>query len=149
MDRHFLKSYVDLLIQTCHKRGAHAMGGMAAQIPIKNDPAGNDAALEKVRQDRAPRSPRRTRRYVGRASRRWFPSRPKSSEASTDPISSACLAPGSEGHRGRILLKVPEGASPNAGSIGTSMSRCNNLEAWLGGLGCVPIYNLMEDAANG
>ncbi len=52
MDRHFLKSYVDLLIQTCHKRGAHAMGGMAAQIPIKNDPAANDAALEKVRQDK-------------------------------------------------------------------------------------------------
>ncbi len=38
MDKHFLKSYVDLLIQTCHKRGIHAMGGMAAQIPIKNDP---------------------------------------------------------------------------------------------------------------
>src|SRR6202035_1303217 len=46
------KPYVDLLIQTCHKRGAHAMGGMAAQIPIKNDPAANDAALEKVRQDK-------------------------------------------------------------------------------------------------
>ena len=52
MDRHFLKSYVDLLVQTCHKRGAHAMGGMAAQIPIKNDPASNEAALEKVRQDK-------------------------------------------------------------------------------------------------
>src|SRR6266542_4415761 len=48
MDRHFLKSYVDLLIQTCHRRGAHAMGGMAAQIPIKHDPAANEAALEKV-----------------------------------------------------------------------------------------------------
>ena len=45
MDRAFLKSYVELLIQTCHKRGIHAMGGMAAQIPIKNDPAANDAAL--------------------------------------------------------------------------------------------------------
>src|SRR5207253_5456325 len=52
MDRHFLKSYVDLLIQTCHRRGAHAMGGMAAQIPIKHDPAANEAALEKVRQDK-------------------------------------------------------------------------------------------------
>src|SRR6202789_4141813 len=52
MDRHFLKSYVELLIETCHRRGIHAMGGMAAQIPIKNDPAANDAAFAKVRQDK-------------------------------------------------------------------------------------------------
>ena len=52
MDRHFLQRYVELLIQTCHRRGIHAMGGMAAQIPIKNDPAANEAALEKVRQDK-------------------------------------------------------------------------------------------------
>src|SRR5229473_1822992 len=52
MDRHFLKSYVDLLIQTCHRRGIHAMGGMAAQIPIKNDPDANEKALHKVRQDK-------------------------------------------------------------------------------------------------
>src|SRR6516225_9344037 len=52
MDRHFLNSYVLLLIEACHRRGIHAMGGMAAQIPIKNDPAANEAALEKVRQDK-------------------------------------------------------------------------------------------------
>src|SRR6202030_844758 len=52
MERHFLKSYVELLIQTCHRRGIHAMGGMAAQIPIKNDPEANERALEKVRQDK-------------------------------------------------------------------------------------------------
>jgi len=52
MERHFLKSYVDLLIRTCHRRGIHAMGGMAAQIPIKNDPEANDRAIEKVRQDK-------------------------------------------------------------------------------------------------
>src|SRR5216117_1602203 len=52
MERHFLKSYVELLIQTCHRRGIHAMGGMAAQVPIKNDPAANEQALEKVRQDK-------------------------------------------------------------------------------------------------
>src|SRR6266404_5901375 len=52
MDRDFLKAYVDLLIQTCHRRGIHAMGGMAAQIPIKNDPESNERALEKVRQDK-------------------------------------------------------------------------------------------------
>ncbi len=52
MDKHFLKSYVELLIHTCHRRGIHAMGGMAAQIPIKNDAAANDAAFAKVRQDK-------------------------------------------------------------------------------------------------
>ena len=52
MDRHFLNSYVELLIKTCHRRGIHAMGGMAAQIPIKNDPVANEQALEKVRQDK-------------------------------------------------------------------------------------------------
>ena len=66
---HFLKSYVDLLIQTCHRRGIHAMGGMAAQIPIKNDPAANERALEKVRAGQAARSEGRPRRHLGRASR--------------------------------------------------------------------------------
>ncbi|MGC2560176.1 MAG: malate synthase A, partial [Terriglobales bacterium] len=52
MQCHFLASYVELLIQTCHRRGIHAMGGMAAQIPIRNDAAANDEALEKVRKDK-------------------------------------------------------------------------------------------------
>src|ERR1019366_6399728 len=52
MGCHFLESYVELLIRTCHRRGIHAMGGMAAQIPIKNNPAANQAALDKVRQDK-------------------------------------------------------------------------------------------------
>src|SRR5207302_1843399 len=52
MERHFLKSYVELLIKTCHRRGAHAMGGMAAQIPIRDDPAANEAAMARVRADK-------------------------------------------------------------------------------------------------
>ena len=52
MDKGFLAAYVKLLIKTCHRRGVHAMGGMAAQIPIKDDPAANEAALEKVRADK-------------------------------------------------------------------------------------------------
>ncbi|MGH9643981.1 MAG: malate synthase A, partial [Terriglobales bacterium] len=52
MDRALLKSYVELLIQTCHRRGAHAMGGMAAQIPIRDDPSANAAAMERVRADK-------------------------------------------------------------------------------------------------
>src|SRR6185436_2869215 len=52
MDKAFLAAYVDLLIQTCHRRGIHAMGGMAAQIPIKDDPAANEVAFAKVRADK-------------------------------------------------------------------------------------------------
>src|ERR1700687_1061932 len=52
MDKAFLNAYCKLLVQTCHKRGVHAMGGMAAQIPIKNDLAANEAALQKVRADK-------------------------------------------------------------------------------------------------
>src|SRR6266403_798104 len=52
MERHFLSSYVELLIQTCHRRSIHAMGGMAAQIPIRNDAAANEQALDKVRRDK-------------------------------------------------------------------------------------------------
>src|SRR3989442_8957932 len=52
MDQPFLRSYAELVIKTCHRRGIHALGGMAAQIPIKHDPAANAAALEKVRQDK-------------------------------------------------------------------------------------------------
>src|SRR5436305_3899532 len=52
MDRHFLKSYVDLLIRTCHRRGIHAMGGMAAEMPINGDAAANATALDKVWQDK-------------------------------------------------------------------------------------------------
>jgi len=52
MTTHFLRSYSKLLIKTTHRRGAFAMGGMAAQIPIKNDPAANDAAIAKVRADK-------------------------------------------------------------------------------------------------
>ena len=60
---------MDLLIQTCHRRGMHAMGGMAAQIPIKNDPEANQAALEKVRAGQTARGVGRPRRHLGGASR--------------------------------------------------------------------------------
>ena len=52
MEQPFLRSYVELLIHTCHRRGIHAMGGMAAQIPIRNNPEANEEAMERVRQDK-------------------------------------------------------------------------------------------------
>ena len=69
MTSHFLGSYVDLLIATCHRRGAHAMGGMAAQIPIKNDPVANEAALAKRARGQTARGVGRARRHLGGASR--------------------------------------------------------------------------------
>ena len=69
MERHFLSSYVHLLIETCHRRGVHAMGGMAAQIPIKNDPAANEQALDESAARQTARGARRTRRHLGGASR--------------------------------------------------------------------------------
>ena len=69
MEKHFLKSYVELLIQTCHRRGIHAMGGMAAQIPIKNDPAANEKALGESAPGQASGSECRTRRHLGRPPR--------------------------------------------------------------------------------
>ncbi len=79
MTSHFLNSYVQLLIQTCHRRGIHAMGGMAAQIPIKNNPEANAAAIEKVRQDKLREVTAGHDGTWGRASGGWWASRRKSS----------------------------------------------------------------------
>ena len=145
MDRHFLKSYVDLLIQTCHKRGAHAMGGMAAQIPIKNDPAANEAALEKVRQDKL-------REVRAGHDGTWV------AHPGLVPIAAEIFQEfDGPNQLGRLreevkvtaedLLKVPEGPITERGLHWNIDVALQYLAAWLGGLGCVPIYNLMEDAA--
>jgi malate synthase len=146
MDRHFLKSYVDLLIQTCHKRGAHAMGGMAAQIPIKNDPAANDAAIEKVRQDKL-------REVRAGHDGTWV------AHPGLVPLAAEIFDNGFSGLNqlgvlreevkvtAADLLKVPEGPITEKGLHWNIDVALQYLEAWLGGLGCVPIYNLMEDAA--
>ncbi len=72
MTTHFLRSYSRLLIKTCHRRGTHAMGGMAAQIPIKNDPVANEQALEKVRADKLREVPApRSRRHLALRTQGW------------------------------------------------------------------------------
>ena len=68
MTTHFLKSYAELLIKTCHRRNTHAMGGMAAQIPVKNDEAANAEAFAKVRADKEREATLGPRRHLGRAS---------------------------------------------------------------------------------
>ena len=148
MDRHFLKSYVDLLIQTCHRRRAHAMGGMAAQIPIKHDAAANEAALEKVRQDKL-------REVRAGHDGTWV------AHPGLVPVAAQVFDAGMRGgspnqlHVARDdvrvtaadLLAVPDGEITEAGLRTNVDVGIQYLESWLRGVGCVPIYNLMEDAA--
>ncbi len=145
MRSHFLASYVDLLIATCHRRGAHAMGGMAAQIPIKNDPAANEAALASVREDKL----REVRAghdgtwvahpgLVGLAMEVFDAGMPQANQISRLTTSTVTAAD---------LLGPPAGAITAAGLDRNLDVALQYLAAWLGGNGCVPIYNLMEDAA--
>jgi len=146
MEKHFLKSYVDLLIQTCHRRGIHAMGGMAAQIPIKNDPAANEKALEKVRQDKL--------REVNAGHDGTWVAHPGLVPIAKEVFDTHMKAPNQIGRRredvhvkAKDLLTVTEGQITEEGLRWNIDVGLQYLESWLRGSGCVPIYNLMEDAA--
>src|SRR5580765_6023564 len=146
MEKHFLKSYVDLLIKTCHRRGIHAMGGMAAQIPIKSDPEANEKALEKVRQDKL-------REVLAGHDGTWVAHPglvPVAKEISDRHMEGANqLTRRREEVRvtANDLLTVPEGPITEEGLRWNIDVGLQYLESWLRGSGCVPIYNLMEDAA--
>jgi len=146
MDRHFLQSYVNLLVQTCHKRGAHAMGGMAAQIPIKEDPVANEKALEKVLEDKK-------REAQAGHDGTWI-AHPGLAPIALDAFND--IMPGkNQLHNKRTdihvsandLLQVPKGEITEEGVRSNIRIGIQYLEAWLSGNGCVPLYNLMEDAA--
>jgi len=145
MERHFLSSYVTLLIETCHRRGVHAMGGMAAQIPIKNDPAANEQALEKVRQDKL--------REVRAGHDGTWVAHPGLVPVAKEVFDTHMAAPNQLQRRPQVqvtaadLLAVPAGDITEAGLRWNIDVGIQYLEAWMRGNGCVPIYNLMEDAA--
>ena len=146
MTRHFLKSYVELLIKTCHRRGIHAMGGMAAQVPIKNDRQANEQALEKVRQDKL--------REVNAGHDGTWVAHPGLVKVAKDifdahmPAANQISRKRDEVHvKAKDLLEVPEGEITEPGLRLNIDVGVKYLEAWLRGVGCVPIYNLMEDAA--
>jgi malate synthase len=145
MDRPFLRSYVDLLIQTCHRRGAHAMGGMAAQIPIKHDSAANEVALDKVRQDKL-REVRAGHDGTWVAHPGLVPIALEAFAAMPGP-NQLDLRREDVRVTARDLLAVPEGDVTEAGLRTNVDIGIQYLESWLRGFGCVPIYNLMEDAA--
>ncbi len=146
MTTHFMHSYSLEAIRTCHRRNAPAMGGMAAQIPIKSDPEANERALEKVRADKE----RESRDghdgtwvahpgLVGLATEIFDANMPTPNQIdrTRDDV-----------HVTRDdLLEVPTGSITEEGLRVNIDVGIRYLEAWLGGNGCVPIYDLMEDAA--
>jgi malate synthase len=146
MDRHFLKSYVDLLIQTCHRRGAYAMGGMAAQIPIRNDSCANDLAMARVRADKL-------REANAGHDGTWI-AHPGLAQTAREAFDSVMSGPNQLAvKRAEVnvsptdLLQVPSGEITEAGLRGCIRVGVQYIESWLRGNGCVPLYNLMEDAA--
>ena len=145
MDRHFLKSYVDLLIQTCHRRGAHAMGGMAAQIPVR-DPQANALAMERVRADKL-------REARAGHDGTWI-AHPGLAAVARGAFDEVMHGPNQLDVkrddvvvRRQDLLRVPAGEITEDGVRTNIRVGVQYLEAWLRGSGCVPLYNLMEDAA--
>ena len=146
MTRHFLKSYVDLLIQICHRRGIHAMGGMAAQVPIKNDPVANEQALEKVRQDKL-REVRAGHDGTWVAHPGLVPVAKEVFDMHMKEANQLSRKREDVHVTAQDLLAVPEGSITEEGLRWNIDVGLQYLEAWLRGSGCVPIYNLMEDAA--
>ncbi len=142
----FLKAYSELLIQTCHRRGAFAMGGMAAQIPIKGDPAANEAALSKVHADKL-------REVQAGHDGTWVahPALVPVAQAIFDqymptPNQLSVMRKDVSVTR-EHLLAAPNGTISRAGFDNNVEVCLRYTAAWLEGLGCVPIHNLMEDAA--
>ena len=146
MTTHFLRSYSKLVIKTCHRRGAFAMGGMAPQIPIKNDPKANEEALAKVRADKE--------REAGDGHDGTWVAHPGLVPVAMEIFDRLMPTP-NQLHKtladvqvgAKDLLAIPQGTITEAGLRNNVSVSIQYMAAWLNGLGCVPIHNLMEDAA--
>ena len=146
MTTHFLRSYSLLLIKTCHRREIHAMGGMAAQIPIRDDPAANEAAMEQVRADK--------QREVGDGHDGTWVAHPGLVAIAKEIFDREMPQPNQIARKredvhvtASDLLAAPTGTITEAGLRQNLNVGIGYIEAWLRGIGCVPLYNLMEDAA--
>jgi len=142
----FLRAYSQLLIQTCHRRGAFAMGGMAAQIPIKNDEPANEAAIEKVRADK--------KREAAEGHDGTWVAHPGLIPIAMEIFDEYLHGPNQlEKLRRDVQVSAADLIAPAEGTITEKGVRGNievairYLASWLAGQGCVPIDNLMEDAA--
>jgi malate synthase len=146
MTTHFLRSYSQLLIKTCHRRNIHAMGGMAAQIPIRDNPEANAAAMENVRADKL--------REAGDGHDGTWVAHPglvgiaKEIFDQAMPEANQIARKRQDVHvTAADLVKVPGGTITEAGLRQNLNVGIGYIEAWLRGIGCVPLYHLMEDAA--
>ena len=146
MTRHFLRSYSLLVIKTCHRRGALAIGGMAAQIPIKSDPVANEAAITKVREDKE--------REASDGHDGTWVAHPGLVPLAMEVFDHHMPTPNQIDRLRRDvnvtaadLLKVPTGTITEAGLRQNVNVAIRYLASWLSGNGCVPIFDLMEDAA--
>jgi len=146
MDRAFLQSYSHLLVQVCHRRGVHAMGGMAAQIPIKNDEAANAAAMAKVRADKE--------REVTNGHDGTWVAHPGLIPVAMPIFDRLMPTPNQiDIHQPHhhidcdALYALHDGAITEGGLRENIRVGVQYIESWLRGSGCVPLYNLMEDAA--
>jgi malate synthase len=146
MTTHFMRSYTQLTIKTCHRRNAPAIGGMAAQIPIKNDPVANEDALERVRADKR-------REATDGHDGTWVahPGLVPIAQAEFDAVMKTPNQIDKKREDVHVtpadLLQVPGGTITEAGLRNNISVGLQYLASWLRGTGCVPINNLMEDAA--
>ncbi|KAK4362588.1 hypothetical protein RND71_017829 [Anisodus tanguticus] len=149
MAQHFMRSYSDLVIHTCHKRGVHAMGGMAAHIPIKDDLKANEAALEFVRKDKL--------REVRAGHDGTWVAHPGLIPTCMEVFNNSMANDPNQIHSMKRqdasvlseedLLQKPIGVRTMEGFRLNTRVGIQYLANWLTGLGCVPLYNFLEDAA--
>jgi len=147
MKQPFLRSYVELLIHTCHKRGIHAMGGMAAQIPIREDLQANQCAMELVHEDKL--------REVKAGHDGTWVAHPGLVSLARGVFDAHMKGPNQihmpaqtrSSVTAKDLLEVPQGRITEFGFRHNVDVALQYMESWLRGNGCVPIYHLMEDAA--
>jgi malate synthase len=146
MTTHFMRSYSKLAIKTCHRRNVHAIGGMSAYIPVKSDPVANEKALAQVRADKE--------REASDGHDGTWVAHPGLVPVAMEVFNR--LMPGPNQISKQLpdfhvtaadLLRVPPGEITVAGLKQNVSVGLGYLEAWLRGIGCVPLFNLMEDAA--
>jgi malate synthase len=146
MTTHFMRSYSKLCIKTCHNREIHAMGGMSAYIPIKSDPVANEKALSQVRADKE-------REAMDGHDGTWV-AHPGLVPVALEVFNRVMPQPNQIDKKlmdfettAADLLEVPQGDITEAGLRQNVAVGLGYVEAWLRGIGCVPLFNLMEDAA--
>ena len=142
----FMRSYSNLAIKTCHRRNTHAMGGMSAYIPVKSDPVANDKAIAQVRADKE--------REAGDGHDGTWVAHPGLVPVAQEIFDRLMPQPNQISKQlpdynptAEDLLRVPEGEITEAGLKQNVAIGLGYLESWLRGIGCVPLFNLMEDAA--